>query len=408
MREPTENGSRSTELRLSLHDSIHLIRRADWDVVAADASLYLSYDYLVALEDVMSATMTFRYAIFHDRQYKPVGIAGFQILDFEDNGSTQGVAMCKLGAGIGARIIKEMKARSLVCGNVFNCGEHGAHFAKGIGLEQQLAALETAMENLRADERLQPKVSLLAFKEFWPERRDATAVLLDKGYHQLATDVNMVMDLDPTWKDLAGYQDALTSKARTRIKSILRRSAALGIRELPADEIRRRVPAIQGLFKGVLERSPFIFGRLDVRVYAEWKELLGDRLMFRGFFLNDELVGFSSSFALGNTLDAQFVGFDHTHNQQHGIYLRMLVDLLDRALERGSRRINFGRTSEQAKSTIGAVPVQMLVYMKHRNRVANHLIGPFIRKVKPDEFVVRSPFRKEAPMKQHTTMLARA
>ena len=386
------------ELRLSLHDSIHLIHRADWDAVAKDASLYLRYDHLAALEDVMSGSMAFRYAIFHDRQYRPVGIACFQILDFEDNGSAQSVDMCKLGAGIGARIIKEMKVRSLVCGNVFNCGEHGAHFAKGIGREQQLRALEMAMENLRADERLQPKVSMLVFKEFWPERKVAANVLQENGYHQLATDVNMVMDLDPDWKDLAGYQDALTSKARTRMKSILRRSDALVIKDLSADGIRHSIPAIQRLFNEVLERSPFIFGRLDVRVYAEWKELLGDQLLFRGFFLHGELVGFSAAFAMGDALDAQFVGFDYVHNQQHGIYLRMLVDLLDSALKHGLRRINFGRTSEQAKSTIGAVPVHMLVYMKHRNRVANHVIGPFIRKVKPDDFDQRSPFKKAAPV----------
>ena len=405
---PAENGSAPPELRLSLHDSIHLIHRADWDAVSKDASLYLRYDHLAALEDVMSGSMTFRYAIFHDRQYRPVGIAYFQILDFEDNGSAQSVAICKLGAGIGSRIIKEMKVRSLVCGNVFNCGEHGAHFAKGIGREQQLRALEMAMENLRADERLQPKVSVLAFKEFWPQGKVAAKVLQDKGYHQLATDVNMVMDLDPHWKDLGGYQKALTSKARTRIKSILRRSAALVIKDFSASEIRRSIPALQKLFNEVLDRSPFIFGRLDVRVYAEWKELLGHQLMFRGFFLDGELVGFSAAFMMGDTLDAQFVGFDYTHNQQHGIYLRMLVDLLDGALKHGLRRINFGRTSEQAKSTIGAEPVHMLVYVKHRNRVANHIIGPFIRKVKPDDFEPRSPFRKSAPIASGTTALAHA
>ena len=34
------------QLRLSLHDSIHLIHRADWEAVAQNAVLYLHYDVL--------------------------------------------------------------------------------------------------------------------------------------------------------------------------------------------------------------------------------------------------------------------------------------------------------------------------------------------------------------------------
>lgn len=382
------------DLRLSIHDSIHLVRRADWEVVAKGAVLYLCYDHLSALEDAMAESMIFRYAVFHDPDYRPVGIACFQILDLEDNGSAYGESVRGLGVGIGSRIIKDLKVRSLVCGNVFHCGDHGAHFSKGIGREEQLRALEMAMEQLRADERLEPKVSVLLFKDLWPDRPNEATVLQGHGYHPLAMDVNMAMDIDPKWKNMVGYQDALTSKARTRINSILRRSAALQIKDMSALEIQRSIPALQYLFDEVLERSPFIFGRLNVGVYAEWKSLLGDKLMFRGFYLHGELVGFSSAFVLDDTLDAQFVGIDYTHTQDHGTYQRILVDLLELTIRKGFRRINFGRTAEQAKSTIGAEAVGMLFYVKHRNRLANRIIGPFIRKVRPDEFERRSPFKK--------------
>ena len=382
------------DLKLSIHDSIHLVRREDWEAVAKEAVLYLCYDHLSALEDAMAGPMVFRYALFHDTQYRPVGIACFQILDLEDNGSAYGQSVRKLGAGIGSRIIKDLKVRSLVCGNVFHCGDHGAHFAEDIGREEQLWALEMAMEQLRADERLDPKVSVLLFKDLWPDRTNEAIVLQGLGYHPLAMDVNMTMDIDPKWKNMVGYQEALTSKARTRINSILRRSAAVEIKNMSAVEIRHSIPALQHLFDEVLERSPFIFGRLNVCVYAEWKALLGDKLVFRGFFLHGTLVGFSSAFVLDGTLDAQFVGIDYARNQVHGTYQRILVDLLDLAMRKGSRRINFGRTAEQAKSTIGAEGVGMLFYVKHRNRLANRVIGPFIRKVRPDEFERRSPFKK--------------
>ncbi|MEZ4738818.1 MAG: hypothetical protein R2818_05530 [Flavobacteriales bacterium] len=75
---------------------------------------------------------------------------------------------------------------------------------------------------------------------------------------------------------------------------------------------------------------------------------------------------------------------------------RMLVDLLEVALKKGVDKIHFGRTAEQAKSNLGAVPVEMRFYVKHRNRLANKLVGPFLRSIRPDGFEQRSPFKAAA------------
>jgi hypothetical protein len=383
-----------SQLRLSLHDSIHLIHRADWEAVAKDAVLYLHYDVLCALEDAMAGRMAFRYAVFFDTQFRLVGVACFQLLDLEDNGSDYGSAVRRLGAVIGSRIVRELKVSTLVCGNAFHCGDHGAHFVAGISAGEQRRALELAMEQLRADERLDPKVAVLLFKDLRPDQLEVAQVLEEKGYHPLAMDVNMVLDISPTWKDLDGYQAALTAKARTRVRSILGRSAGVEIRDLSAGEIQQEVSALQSLFDHVLARAPFLFGRLHVAVYARWKELLGDQLVFHGYYIDGRLVGFNAAFVLGDVLDAQFVGIDYARNPDHLLYQRMLLDLLEVALARGLHRINLGRTAEQAKSALGARPVGLLFYVKHRNRVANRIIGPFIRKVEPAAFEQRWPFRK--------------
>ncbi|MBP6311451.1 MAG: GNAT family N-acetyltransferase [Flavobacteriales bacterium] len=381
-------------LGLSIHDSIHLIHREDWEKVASDARPYLNYDHLMALEDVMVGSMGFRYALFYCEQYQPIGIAYFQLAELVDNGSNYRDAVRKMGAGLGARIVKDLKLRSLVCGNIFHCGEHGAHFINGIPHDEQLKALETAMRQLRSDERSGPKPSVLIFKEFGNGHTMSAAVLEDKGYHPLAMDVNMVMNVDPNWKDLDGYMSVLTSKARTRVKSILDRSSGLEIKELTEIEIQNAIPELQQLFDEVIQRAPFVFGRFNVAVYTQWKRLLGDNLMFHGFYLNDQLVGFSAAFVLKDTLDAQFVGINYGLNQEHFIYQRMLIDLLEFALGNDLRTIKFGRTAEQAKSTIGALPEPLLWYVKHRNRLANKIIGPFIRGVVPTEFELREPFKK--------------
>lgn len=388
-----EHRSELSPLRLSIHDSIHLVRREDWCAVTSDEVSYLHYDHLCTLEDAMDGSMEFRYVVFHCQAYKPIGIAYFQVLDVEDNGSEYGPGVRRLGKAIGSRIVQELKVRSLVCGNAFHSGAHGIHFIQAVPFDQQLLAVETAMHELRSDERLAIPPAVLIFKEYRNENGGG-AILETKNYHPLAMDVNMVMALPDEWKSLDDHFKSLTSKARTRSNTIMGRSQELVIKDLSAAEITAHLPKMQQLFDQVLERSPFIFGRLNVAVYPKWKAQWGEAMLFHGFFLNGELVGFNSAFVLGDTLDAHFVGIDYALNKEHMIYQRMLFDLLDHAFAKELRTINFGRAAEQAKSSIGAKPVDMLWYVKHRNALANTIVGPFLRRVKPGDFELRSPFKK--------------
>jgi len=76
------------------------------------------------------------------------------------------------------------------------------------------------------------------------------------------------------------------------------------------------------------------------------------------------------------------------------VYQRMLVDHLVCGIQHQASRIIFGRTAEQAKSNLGAVPEDMYFMVRHRNHVANKLIGPILRSVKPAPFERRDPFKR--------------
>lgn len=382
-------------IRLSLHDSIHMIHREDWMHVAKGASPYLKYDHLLALEDAMRGAMDFHYAIYYCEENQPMGIAYFQVADLVDNGSAYRAGVQKLGKGIGGRIAKEMKVRCLVNGNVFHCGDHGSFFKPGVTDEHRLSIVANTMRRLDKGCYFTSKASVLIVKDLWPNEYTAASALEMKAFAPLTMEPNMVMDIAPGWKDLGGYAEALNAKSRTRIRSILKRAERLEVRSLSAKEIRSATPMLQELFDQVLERAPFTFGRMRTSVYSAWKEQWQGSLCFRGFHLDGKLVGFTSAFVLGDTLDVQYVGIDYALNEQNGIYQRMLVDLMECAMEKGMRRIIFGRTAEQAKSNLGAVPMDMRFYVKHRNALANKLVGPFLRKLRPVAFEQRSPFKKE-------------
>lgn len=390
-----DNPQVAPTIRLSLHDSIHMIHREDWMQVAQGASPYLKYDHLLALEDAMRGTMDFHYAIYYCEQNQPMGIAYFQVADLVDNGSAYRAGVQKLGKGIGGRIAKEMKVRCLVNGNVFHCGDHGSYFKPGVSDLHRLSIVADTMRRLDKGCYFTSKASVLIVKDIWPAKYPAADALEDKAYAPLTMEPNMVLDLQPDWKDLDHYTEAINAKSRTRIRSILKRSGTLVVRSLSAKEVKAVEPAMQALFDQVLERAPFTFGRLDTKVYAMWKDQWAGGLCLRGCHLDGKLVGFTAAFELGDTLDVQYMGIDYSLNEQHAIYQRMLVDLLECAMSKGSRRIIFGRTAEQAKSNLGALPADMRFYVKHRNALANKLVGPFLRKLRPVPFEQRSPFKKE-------------
>jgi predicted N-acyltransferase len=385
---------RVPDLRLSLNESLHMVHRADWNTVARGASPYLKYDHLLALEDRMGAAMDFRYVIYYSTQNRPVGIACFQVVDLEDRGSAYGDKLCRLGKHLGSRLLEDRRVRCLVAGNVFHAGDHGSHFLEGISTEQRIATVADTLQRLEKGDPFPTKASALIVKDINPAHGAKVPPVPPKSYHLMRTDANMVMALDPKWKSLDDYQAVLTAKARTRLKNVLKRSDALQVRSLDADGIEQYVERLQQLFDNVLARSTFVMGRLNVAVYADWKRQQGDALRLLAYELEGEIAGFSAAFITKDGLDAHYVGLDQEHNERYAVYQRMLVDHLQCALEHRVRCINFGRTAEQAKSNLGALPEDMYFLVRHRNPVANKLIGPFLRSVEPATFELREPFKK--------------
>ena len=385
---------RVPDLRLSLNESLHMVHRADWNSVARAAGPYLQYDHLLALEDRMGADMAFRYVIYYGAKNKPVGIACFQVVELEDRGSVYGDKLCRLGRHLGSRMLEERRVRCLVAGNVFQTGDHGSHFIEGVDKAQRIATVADTLQRLQKGESFTTSIPALVLKDLVRLPDESAPAEPPRGFHLMRTDANMVMAVDPAWKNMEDYQAALTAKARTRLKNVLKRSADLDVRLLDANAIERANPRLQVLLDNILARAPFVMGRLNVAVYADWKRQLGEGLRFQAYSLNNELVGFSAAFVHDGRLDAHYVGLDPAHNERSAIYQRMLVEHLVFAMERGIAQVNFGRTAEQAKSNLGAVPQDMYYLVRHRNPVANKLVGPFLRSIEPAAFELRDPFKR--------------
>jgi hypothetical protein len=109
--------------------------------------------------------------------------------------------------------------------------------------------------------------------------------------------------------------------------------------------------------------------------------------------LDDEIVGFISGIVNNGSLDAHFVGIDYQLNKSHAIYQRMLYTYVEIAIEKKLKTVNFGRTASEIKSSVGAVPQDLTMYLRHKKTIKNRILKLFLQRVQPTAFQQKFPFK---------------
>jgi len=232
-------------------------------------------------------------------------------------------------------------------------------------------------------------------KEFWPASFEAISYLKEKGCLEINIDVNMVLTLKEEWTQFDDYLDAMNSKFRTKAKQVLQKSSRIEIRKFTEETILIHLQEIDEMYNTIVDKANFSFGRLNATTLLLVKKALGDDFYFNGYFMNNKLIGFSTATHFDNVLDGNFIGLDYNFNQEFAMYQRMLYDFVEHALQVKAKYVRIGRTAEEIKSGIGALPVEMKFYAKHRNKIKNALLKPFVNKLEPSNFELRKPFKSE-------------
>ena len=78
-------------------------------------------------------------------------------------------------------------------------------------------------------------------------------------------------------------------------------------------------------------------------------------------------------------MESYYFGLDYEVSRQFSLYRSMLYDDVAAAIAQGARRLSFGRTSQEVKSTLGARPVALTWFGKSTSllptRLLTHLAG---------------------------------
>lgn len=380
-------------LILSIFKSAGKIDQDHWNAVAKGKNIYLSLEYLNAIEKALQHEITFRYLLFYNEKTVPVAIAVVQFITFIDKGFKEQEQLCHIRNKIKGKLIAEDGIKVMTCGNSFSCGENGFMYTSDISEKDAFENLSKALIQIQQSEKEDQNAPVILVKEFWPDSLSASDLLMSGGFRDFMIDVNMVMKIHPGWETFDDYLSTMNTKFRTKAKGAFKRAKDITRVNFEWNDIIKYKDEIDKLYNFVLEKAAFMFGELNGDAFLNLKKKLKNEFVFYGYFLKDELVGFSSAFLFNGVLDANYVGINYNVNHTYALYQRMLYDFVELAIDKKCNELRLGRTAEEIKSAVGAKPVHMKLYIKHRNSLTNKLLKPIFGSITPSEFELRNPFK---------------
>ena len=363
-----------------------------WDTVA-QSNIFLQTPYLTVLEESAPVNMEcFYIGIFENSEL--IGVSLAQYLDLNKLESFGERDKC-FKTIIRNFIFKNFASHTLFLGNNMITGQNGYVFSKEIDFNHiSEILLQSADEITLYFMKKGISIHLVSFKDFY----DHCSVELKKyrfsNIYEFNTQPNMIFYLDQNWKSLDDYVAALSKKYRDQFKRARKKFDGIQMKNLSYDEVLQNEEKIYELYHYVAKNAPFNTFFLSKNHFSTLKGQCGNRFQIFGYFLNEELVGFHTLLLNDETLETYFLGYNDHIQKENMLYLNMLYNMTEYGIENEFKRIIFGRTALEIKSSIGATPVQMSGFIYHNNKLINRFIGKIFRNLEPElHWQQRHPFK---------------
>ncbi len=360
-----------------------------------DQSVLQEPPFLNSISNNFENKMRQYYVVFYHHQ-KLVGRALFQCGLWEADSSYKDEASQQSQSfSIKSWFAKKVKFIGILCGNILLTGEYGFSFDYNIVDKHHVPSIISqaakSIEKVYYSDSKHP-TAIIAKDLYVTEDLDQDWIA--QGYHHFEVQPNMIMDIDPAWNDFDDYLACLSSKYRVRAKRAYKKSKEITFREFSEADIEANLDAIYAHFISVQKNAGFNLVYLKPSYFLDLKRQLGDLYRLYGYYLGDRLIGFNTIILNHDELEAHFLGFDREVNMSHQLYLTMLYDKVKKAIALDKKRIIYARTALEIKSSIGAKPKDMCIYLRHENTLLNKVVSPIINVLNPQEkWVARHPFK---------------
>ena len=375
--------------------SIDEISNEIWTQLECENNLYFHRDFLKSIE-INHSEINFYYIILVDNSNKPIALASIQIVDFYlDTVKTNFEDFIRKIKNLLRKlyILPNKKAlKLLISGNTFVSGEHGIFITHSQDKKQVIKNLAKAILHF-VNSNNSINIDAFLLKDFVNESLFITDELKNYNYHPFSVEPNMILEINEDWISFEDYLNAIKTRFRVKAKKAIQLSKDIIIKEVNDHNIENKLPKMTALYKKVVSNADFNLSHFNLESYKTLKSAFGEKYILKTYELDGEIVGFMSGMINQNSLDAHFVGLDYSLNRQYAIYQRMLYDYIQIAIAKKLKTLNFGRTASEIKSSVGAKPQDLTMYLRHKKGITNKIVKLFLQYIQP------SPFRQHFPFK---------
>lgn len=380
-------------------EDIASIPKIIWKELDCSKNLYFTPDYLSSIEN-NNPQLRFFYVVVQNNTKKAIAFASVQILNFELNSLEKGFnSLFKRVTSLAQKFKispKEKPLHILTCGNSFVSGEHGIFIKDSEGKRRVLKKISKAILYYTEQNFDKNPIDIFIMKDFTEASLSVSNELISLGYYSFNVEPNMKLVIDKKWQNFEGYLSELKTKFRVKAKKAMKLSTTLKREEVTSENIDDQLQQMINLYKKVASKAEFNLGDFNLSTYKDLKLSLKDSYILNTYWLENKMVGFMSGLINNQEFDAHFVGIDYSLNKSYAIYQRMLYDYIKIAIDKKIITINFGRTASEIKSSVGAFPEHLTVYIRHKKSITNKFLKLFLLKIQPTEFHQKFPFKIES------------
>lgn len=360
----------------------------EWNSIIGQHNIMLSEEYFCVLEESKPTNMKYSFVgFFSDEDL--IGGALFQYLNFIEHKSFQkGEMLCSIRNFLAKQLSKDV----MILGNNMLTGQNGFYFnTSKISTEKAITLLNEASKVVS---NLFGKTSLVIYKDYQKSFLKNFDEEEFKSFYRFSVQPNMILNIKPEWKSFEDYSNDLSKKYRARLKSAKKKIDGIQKRELDIESIKKYQNEMNILYQNVAENAPFNTFFLKENHFESMKYHLKENFKVFGYFFNEKLIGFYTLILNNNDIDTYFLGYDKEIQKEKQIYLNMLFDMTEFGVSNQSKRIVFGRTALEIKSTVGAEPVEIFGLIKHNNKAINPFMEKIFTSLNPKVgWIQRKPFK---------------
>ena len=388
------------QVDIKIYESVNEVPEQVWTTIINPSNLLTQASYLQMIEKLHSDQLRFYYSVCYlDKEI--VGFFFFQenifrgtnLLDYfpsEENANW----LKRIGIkfiSLFKPIIRKIEVPMLNAGNIFMTGEAGCFC---IYQQNKVARYALQLRCIESIIQQYPHIKAILNADFYEDDIEDSEIFRNEKYRYISIEGDNIMRIPSEWKTFEDYILALSSKYRVRAKNIIKKSTAVSKMNLSLEDTKKYANEINALYQHVASKVSFKLATLHQDFFIYQKENMPDNYYIEGYFHNDTMIGFVSYYVFDDSIEVHYFGIDYAILKELHLYQRMLYDMVATAIHFQKRKIHFGRTAPEVKTTIGAELKPMFGYLKYRNPVVNFIMQFFTRNLQPRQYTLRSPFKE--------------